>query len=361
MLLLHYWLVNHRGGEKVLDVFQELFPEAEILTHVYNAPLFDQRFPRKKVRCTFINSLPLATKMYQKYLPLMPLALKMADVSKYDFLLSSESGPIKGVDKRPDAVHICYCHTPMRYVWDMFDQYQAQAGLVAGSGMKLTRTYMRNYDLRSAEKVNSFIANSAFVAKRIKKIYDRDSTVIFPPVETDFFAKLPRNEQDYYLYAGELCFYKRPDLVVAAFLRNGRKLVVAGSGAEFNRLRKMAWSAKNITFTGRVDDLHLRELYRGCRAMIFPGIEDFGIMPVEAQATGAPVIALGLGGALETVKSNQTGLHFFEQNVDAILNTVELFETLSFDSQTIRDHAASFSRNNFTKNISDYLFQFLPR
>lgn len=359
-LLLHYWLVNHRGGEKVLDVFHELFPEADILTHVYDATSFGRRFPEGLIRRTFVNSLPLASRFYRHYLLLMPAALWMMDVSEYDFLLSSESGPVKGVRKRPDAFHVCYCHTPMRYIWDAYDDYRRHAGLISRAAMSLTRNYLCDYDLKSAEQVDLFIANSNFVAGRILRIYGRQSTVIHPPVDTAFFSCLPRDCQDFYLYAGELCFYKRPDIVVAAFMRNRKPLVIAGGGTELASLRRVAAGCPNIIFSGRVDDMTLRDLYRRCRALIFPGIEDFGIVPVEAQAAGAPVLALGYGGALETVLPGKTGMFFQEQSVDSLLAAIEEFETLAFDPAVISNHAGKFSRDCFIRRISGFLAEETP-
>ncbi len=359
-LLLHYWLVNHRGGEKVLDAFHGMFPDADMLTHVHDRKAMALRFPSDNIRCTFINSLPLATKLYRAYLPLMPLALQRTDISGYDFLLSSESGPIKGVRKRADTLHVCYCHTPMRYLWDMYQEYYDSADIYGKLGMRLFRSYLRNYDLKSAENVDYFIANSRFVAERIKRIYDRTAEVIHPPVDVDFFMDKPREPRDYYLYAGELCHYKRPDIAVDAFIRNGRKLIVAGCGSELKRLMRRAGGCGNIIFEQRVDNFRLRELYRGCRALVFPGIEDFGIMPVEAQAAGAPVIAFGDGGTLETVKNSESGLFFHRQNSETLVEAVEEFESLKFDPLLIRRHAATFSEKRFIREMRDFLNQLFP-
>lgn len=226
--------------------------------------------------------------------------------------------------------------------------------------MSLTRNYLRAYDLKSAERVDLFIANSQFVAGRILRIYGREATVIHPPVDTGFFSGLPRDGRDFYLYAGELCFYKRPDIVVGAFVRNGKPLVVAGCGSEAAALRRMAAGCPNIMFSGRVDDMTLRDLYRRCRALIFPGIEDFGIVPVEAQAAGAPVLALAAGGALETVLPGETGMFFPEQSVNSLLAAIEEFETLTFDPASIRNHAGRFSRDCFKGRISSFLAEETP-
>ncbi|MBN2640483.1 MAG: glycosyltransferase [Victivallales bacterium] len=359
-LLLHYWLINDRGGEKVLKIFADMFKNADILTHVYDPDKFQDTFRTHQIRRTFIDALPMARKNYQKYLPLMPLALKLTNVSEYDFLLSSESGPIKGVKKASGAMHVCYCHTPMRYVWDMYEQYRDNSGYITRGAMSLFHRYLQNYDLKSAEQVDHFIANSAFVAERIKRIYKRNSTVIHPPVNVAYYSRQPRMEKDFFLYAGELCRYKRPDIVVEAFRKNRRRLIVAGCGNELETLRKQASDSSNIEFHGRVSDDELRNLYRSCRALIFPGLEDFGIIPLEAQAAGAPVVAYGAGGALETVMDNKTGLLFGEQTATALLETLENFDAMSFETEVIRSHASGFSETHFSRRLHDFLLQCNP-
>ncbi len=359
-LLLHYWLINHRGGEKVLEALAEILPEADILTHVYDKHNFDNIFSDHKVFCTFINSLPRAKSWYQKYLLLMPLAQKRIDLSEYDLLVSSESGPIKGINKPASATHICYCHTPMRYVWDMYEEYRQKSGTLTRLVMSLSKNYLRNYDRKSADQVDHFIANSAFVAERIKRIYNRESTVIHPPVNTTYFSEKERQEQDFFLYAGELCSYKRPDIVIDAFISNGRKLVLAGCGSETEVLKKRATGHDNITFAGRVSNDRLRELFSTCKALIFPGVEDFGIIPIEVQAAGAPVIAYRCGGALETVIEKETGLFFDQQNGTSLLNAIEEFESMKFCTNTIREHAHSFSADCFKQQMKDYFTQHIP-
>lgn len=348
--LIHYWLVNNRGGEKVLSGLARLFPEADLFTHVYDAEKMPQEIHRLSVYTTFINRLPFAKKLYQSYLPLMPWALRRLNMSGYDLIISCESGPAKGIRKPKGSVHICYCFTPMRYLWDMADDYYRQASLLKKIGIKLLFPTLRCWDLWSATQVDHFIADSCFVADRIRRTYDRESTVIYPPVDVDRFFALERCPQDFYLFFGQLTAYKRADLAVEAFNRLGKKLVVAGSGEESYCLKKSANS--NVEFLGRVSDGKLAELYSTCRALIFPGIEDFGIIPVEAQAAGVPVIAFRGGGALETVVEDETGIFFDEPTADSLMDAVERFEAASFNPATCRANTQRFSAARFRSEIS---------
>lgn len=342
--LLHYWLTNWRGGEKVLAAINELYPEADIFTHAISENM-RKHFPGK-VTESFIATLPFARKVAQAYLPLMPTANRSLKLEGYDLIISSESGPIKGIRKPKDARHICYCHTPMRYVWDMYQEYYEMAGIGGKIAMRLFTPYMRKEDLKSAEAVDTFVANSRFVADRIKRIYDREATVVYPPVEVDFF-KGEYEKGDYYLLAGQLIGYKKPDLAIESCVKMGRKIVVIGNGNMRGELQKRYANNPLVNFLGRVSDDELKKTYGGARALLFPGLEDFGIVPVEAQAAGTPVIAYGLGGALETVKEGETGLFFEQQTVESLINAIERFEALSFDPKVCRDHAALFAKDKF--------------
>jgi glycosyltransferase involved in cell wall biosynthesis len=356
--LIHYWLVNNRGGEKVLSELARLFPEADLFTHVYDAEKMPQEITRLSVRTTFINRLPFAKKLYQSYLPLMLLALHRLNLSEYDLIISCESGPAKGVRKPKGAVHICYCFTPMRYLWDMAGNYFQSASLLKKIGMKLLLPGLRKWDLWSATQVDHFIADSRFVAERIRRIYGREATVIYPPVDVARFSVLKRSPQDFYLLAGQLTAYKRADLAVEAFSRTGKRLVVAGAGDESGRLKASA--SKNVEFLGRVSDEKLNELYSTCRALIFPGIEDFGIVLVEAQAAGAPVIAFRAGGALETVRENETGTFFAEPSADSLIKAVERFEMRSFDAAVCRAHAQKFAAKRFETEFRAFCEKVIP-
>ena len=338
--LLHYWLTNRRGGEQVLSALGRLLPDADIYTHAFGqkmrTPGEDGVWEGHRVRETFIARLPLGRRKPQAYLPFMPLATRRIALDGYDLIVSSESGPIKGIRKPKGARHVCYCHTPMRYLWDLHDEYYRDAGPLGKLAMRLFTPYLRREDLKSAESVDTFVANSAFVADRIKRIYGRDSTVVYPPVDVEFFGECDRIPGDYYLFAGAPVKYKRLDLVRAACARLGRHLVVAGGG-EFTR-----------------DDR--RAAYAGARALLFPGMEDFGIVPVEAQAAGTPVIAYGVGGARETVVSGETGLFFAEQTVDSLCAAIEEFESRAWTPERCRAQAARFAPSVFSRSMNTVLY-----
>jgi glycosyltransferase involved in cell wall biosynthesis len=364
--LLHYWLTNMRGGEKVLAAFGELLPQADIFTHAYIPHAFNEvshvRLWGHRVKESFISSLPLGQNHPQAYLPLMPVATRALNLDGYDLIVSSESGPIKGIRKPNGAHHICYCHTPMRYLWDMHDEYFRSAGFAGKIAMKLFTTYLRREDLKSAESVDTFIANSAFVAERIKRIYGRDGVVVHPPVEVEFFKEsgvlppsFPFEAKSYYLYAGELRDYKRPDLAIEACLRMNRKLVVIGNGKMRETLSRRVGANSNVVFLGRVSDEHLRGVYSNAKSLLFPGIEDFGIVPVEAQSAGVSVIAFGKGGALETVIDGKTGCFFYEPTVSSLCAAIENFESLRFDADFCRCNAMRFSKKEFILQIKKLL------
>ena len=348
--IVHYWLVSHRGGEKVLDALCNLWPEADVFTHVYDPDAVSPALRKHDVKTTFIQKLPFAKTLYKKYLPLMPLALELLDLSAYDLVISSESGPAKGILVGPAALHICYCHSPMRYIWDQSHTYRANSGSITRVAMAILVPFLRAWDFMSAARVDHFAANSVFVAARIDKYYRRQATVIHPPVDVDSFAIAP-DIGDYYLAFGQLVRYKRFDLAVDAFTRMGKRLLVVGTGEEGKRLRARA--SPSIEFLGRQSDAQIRDLLSRCRALIFPGEEDFGIVPVEAMASGRPVIAFGRGGALETVIPGQTGVLFYEQTVDSLCAAVNRYEcdTDLFDPQRIRAHAEKFRPEIFAGRI----------
>ena len=353
--IVHYWLVGMRGGERVLEEICLLFPQADIFTHTYDPSRTSDLIKRHKITTTFIDRLPFARTFYQRYLLLMPAALEELDLTSYDLVISSESGPAKGVIVHPNAVHICYCHSPMRYLWDQYHTYRAKAGWLTRLVMSLTMPVLRAWDVASAARVDRFIANSSFVARRINKAYRRDSVVIFPPVDLDAFAIEPAPTGDFYLVAGQLVPYKRVDLAIAACTRLGRRLVVVGTGSEAERLRKGA--GPTVEFRGWASNDELRSLYANCRALLFPGEEDFGIVPLEAMASGRPVIAFGSGGALDTVVEGQTGTFFDRQSVESLAAAVLQFERQEarFDPQAIRQHARRFGRNVFRTRLKTYI------
>ena len=358
--LIHYWMTAMRGGENVLAELCRLYPDADIFTHAWNPDAVREPFLSHKVTETFIGRLPGARRDCQKYLPLMPAALRRLDLSGYDVIISSESGPAKGVRKPSGAVHICYCHTPMRYLWDMKDLYYRAAGPGGKLAMKLFLRRMQDYDRRSADSVDRFIANSAFVADRIRRVYGRESTVIHPPVDVDFYGAPVSADfspaRDSYLCAGQITPYKRVDLAVLACIRLGRRLVVAGDGPDRKRVQRLAEGSPLVTWEGRCSRERLRELYANAKALIFPGIEDFGIVPLEAQAAGTPVIAFGHGGALETVLPGRTGLFFQEQTPESLTAAIEEFEAVpAWDSAACAAHASDFHPARFRDGIDAFV------
>ncbi|GAB1410275.1 glycosyltransferase [Desulfovibrionales bacterium] len=355
--LVHYWLVGMRGGEKVLAALTRLFPQAHIYTHVLDRSHLDPELAERTIHTTFINALPRATRWYKNYLPFMPLALEELDLRDYDLVISSESGPAKGVLTRPDALHICYCHSPMRYIWDLYPEYRQHAGRVRRLLFAPLAHYLRQWDVTSAARVDQFVANSAFVRQRIRKFYRREATVIHPPVDTTFWSAGACEPGQYFLFVGELVPYKRADLAIAACTALQVPLVVVGDGPERSRLENMA--GPQVRFMGRVPDDTLRTLMGSCSALLFPGVEDFGLVPVEAMSCGKPVLALAAGGALETVLPNQTGLFFSEPTVEALVATMTEFQarTRPFDPEVIQAHARRFDAQVFCTSMHALLTQ----
>lgn len=348
--IVHYWFVGMRGGEKVIEALCRLYPQADIFTHVFVPEAVSSIIRERTVRTSFIGRLPRAPRLYQRYLPLMPLALEQLDLRGYDLIISSESGPAKGIIPPPGSTHICYCHSPMRYIWNMFHDYRDRSGPLTRALMPILAHYIRNWDAVSSNRVDHYVANSQTVAARIRRYYRRDAEVIHPPVDVDSFAVLPEAERgDFYLMAGELVGYKRPDLAVEAFNRTGRRLAVIGGGEMLDRLRRIA--GPTVAIMGPQPFAVLKDHYARCRALVFPGEEDFGIVPVECMASGRPVIAYGRGGATETVVDGVTGLFFEEQSTEAITAALERFEAAQFDPAVIAAHARRFSADVFDRRF----------
>lgn len=350
--LIHYWLVGMRGGEKVLEALCRLFPEADIFTHVYCPEAVSETIRKHPVKTTFINKLPGARKHYQHYLPLMPMALEQLDLRGYDLVISSESGPAKGVLTSAETRHICYCHTPMRYVWDMYHDYIKEQGVLTRAAMRYLTPRLRQWDVLSANRVDHFVANSATVAARIHKHYRRDATVIYPPVdvaaftpEDGVFTRPGKNAP--YLCLGQLVGYKRADLAVKACTNTKRPLVVIGDGPLRKKLEANA--GPTVQFLGWRGTHDLKQHIHACKALLFPGEEDFGIVPVEVQAAGRPVIAYRKGGALETVREGVSGLFFAEQTVASLTEALDMFEQRAdaFDPVVINEHAQTFAPECF--------------
>lgn len=358
------WLVTYAGSEKVISECLKVFPEAELFSVVDFLNDNDRvLLGNKKATTTFIQNLPWARKKYQKYLPLMPLAIEQLDVSNKDIILSSSHAVSKGVITGPDQLHISYVHSPIRYAWDLQHQYLREAGLNNGLKSMIVRWILhriRIWDNRTANGVDHFVANSNFIARRIKKVYGRDADVIYPPVNVDKFT-LMENKDNYYLTASRIVPYKRIDLIVDAFKNMpDKKLIVIGDGAEMNKIKSKASS--NIEILGYQPDNVLQNHMQRAKAFVFAAEEDFGITPVEAQACGTPVIAFGKGGAVETIKtrqhhSNPTGILFGEQSIQAVIAAVNEFENSkeAYNPIFCRDNALRFSEERFKKEIYQYI------
>jgi glycosyltransferase involved in cell wall biosynthesis len=358
--IIHYWLVGMRGGEKVIEALCEMYPQADIFTHVYVPETVSERIRQHRIIPTFINGLPRSARMYKTYLPLMPLALEQLDLRGYDLIISSESGPAKGIIAPPDAVHVCYCHTPMRYIWNMYHEYREGAGRFTRLMMPPLAHYLRMWDVTAARRVDSFVANSATVARRIHRYYGVDATVVHPPVDTGSFSVATASDLgDYYLMAGELVAYKRPDLAVTAFNEMGLKLVVIGGGEMLDQVRRLA--GPTVTVMGPQPFEVLKRHYAHCRALIFPGEEDFGMVPVEAMASGRPVVAFGRGGATETVADGVTGVFFAEQTVPALSAAVRRLADLDINPDRIAAHAGEFGREPFFRKMRQHIDMLLAQ
>ena len=367
--LIHDWLTGMRGGEKVLEVFCELFPDAHLYTLLHNRGSLSNTIEDMDIRTSFIQKLPLIKKKYRHLLPIFPTAIERFDLREYDLVLSSSHCVAKGVKTGAGTLHICYCFTPMRYIWDLYNLYfgKERASVITRLGTSFVLNYLRKWDVASSNRVNKFVAISRYIAERIGKNYGRDSDLIYPPVDCSYFQPKQTND-GFYLMVSPLAPNKRVDLAVEAFNTIGLPLIVIGSGQEEKRLKKMA--GKNIKLMGWQSDEVVREHYVNCKALIFPGVEDFGIVPLEAQACGKPVIAFGEGGALETIipldkktknsneqLENATGLFFYEQTAESLANAVARFEDVQgqFNWQAIRRNAELFDRAIFKDRIKEYI------
>lgn len=350
---VHDMTVGYAGSERVLEQMLAVFPQADLFAVVDFVPENERAFLGNKIpKTSFIQKMPLARSKYRFYLPLMPLAVEQFDLSGYDLVVSSSHAVAKGVLTGPDQLHLCMCYSPIRYAWDLQHQYLAETGFAHGLRSAIVRSflhYIRLWDARTANGVDTFIAISKFIARRIRKVYGRDSVVIYPPVSVESF--IPGVEkQDYYLTSSRLVPYKRIDLIVEAFSRiPDRQLIVIGDGPEMPKIRAKA--ASNVKLLGYQPFVVLREHLQKAKAFIFAAEEDFGIAPLEAQACATPVIAYGKGGSLETVIEGTTGLFFKHQTTEAIVEAVERFEDHIFDPHLIRSHAESFSVERFRKEF----------
>ena len=351
--IVHYWLVNMRGGEKMLEALLEMFPDADIYTHVYNPEAVSDLINGHKIFTSGINRLPFAKKLYQLYMPLMPSALMDFNLQKYDLVISSEAGPAKGIIPNPNAYHLCYCHSPMRYLWDMYHEYLKRTNFAVRFFMKHLIPSLRIWDITSSNMVDRFVTNSNYVAKRIRRIYNREAEVVFGPAPVERFLALERRPSDYYLFFGQITGYKRADIAIEACVRSGRKLIVAGAGIKTKIIRKYKKTGL-IRFTGRISDDEAAALFSGARALLYPGIEDMGLIPIEANAAGCPVIAFRDGGALDTVKEGVTGIFFDEQTPESLIAAMDNFEQnkVQIGSRDVfNSHVQQFSKSAFKERI----------
>lgn len=364
--IVHYWFASHRGGERVVEAMAAMFPNADLFALVADPKVIPESLRGRGLKTSFLQHFPGSTRWHQRLLPLYPLALEQFDLSGYDLVLSSESGPAKGVLTSASTCHVCYCHSPMRYLWDFYHQYRKgpTIGRWSRPFFTLTSHYLRLWDAASADRVDYFAANSRNVAARIRKHYRRDATVIYPPVNIEA-GYLAEKTEDCYLVVSQLVDYKRVDLAIAACNRLGRKLHIVGEGEQYARLRKLA--GPSIHFCGPLSDEALREQYAQCRALLFPGEEDFGMVPVEAQSFGRPVIAYGRGGVTETVNGvpagaqdfaeDATGIFFGEQTVASVVEAIQKFEDVEhrFCPTLIRQQAERFAPEHFERNFAEFL------
>lgn len=354
--LIHDHLAQDGGAEKVLKVLTDLFPDATIYTLLYEQKNVIKYYKDRRIETSIIQKLPGGIKHYQWYMPFMPMAVEFFDLSSYDLVISDASAFAKGVITSTNTLHICYCHTPTRYLWDYTHQYinELKYNKFFKKVISLILNYIRIWDKIAADRVDQYIANSNTVQKRIQKYYRRESTVIYPPVETEKFH-LSEKVEDYYLAGGRLAVYKRLDIVIEAFIKLNKKLKIFGDGVDMNRLKKIAVNSPNIEFLGRVDDITKSILYCHCQAFINPQEEDFGITMVEAMASGRPVIAYRKGGATEIVIENKTGVFFDNQTPDDMITAIKKYEELKFNPHELVEYAQKYSEKKFKEQILNFI------
>jgi glycosyltransferase involved in cell wall biosynthesis len=361
--IVHYWFVGRAGGEKVVEALAEMFPQADIFSPLIAPSTLSPILRSRKLQTSFLQRVPGSIRFHRHFLPLLPMALEQFDLRDYDLVISSESGPAKGVITSSRTCHVCYCHSPMRYIWDMYSQYRRGMNLFVQPAFSLAAHYMRMWDYAAAGRVDHFVANSNFVRGRIRKYYRRESCVIYPPVETAA-GSIGTPAGDYYIAIGRLVDYKRFDLAIRACAQLGRPLRIIGDGPEYKALRREAGAGTE--FLGKTSDAELRAQLAGSRALLFPGEEDFGIVPVEAQSFGRPVIAYASGGVLETVRGelpgmpmvdNPTGVFFAELSPASLADAILRFEAQAsrFSAAAIREHSLQFDKAVFQRRMTEFL------
>jgi glycosyltransferase involved in cell wall biosynthesis len=350
--IAHDWLTGMRGGEKVLESFCRLFPGAPIYTLVHIGGSVSPLIESHPIRTSFVQRLPLRKRFYREYLPLFPTAVEGFDLDNIDLVISTSHCAAKAVVPTGRSVHICYCHSPMRYAWDQFDAYfgRERLGSLGHAAARTVLAWLARWDRATAGRVDRFVANSAFVAGRIARYYNRAASVLHPPVDVEFFTPDGGSPGDYFLVVSALVPYKRLEIAIEAARRMQVALRIVGTGPELATLRAIAGA--NVDFLGSVDASTLRALYRGARALVLPAEEDFGIAPIESLACGRPVVALGRGGALETVEPNVTGLLVSEPSPDAFVDAMSRVAELAFDPATLAARAQAFGVTRFEAAFS---------
>ena len=361
--IIHHWFVTRGGGERVAECIASLFPEAEIFTLVAAAPGTPDGLRGRRIHTSLLQQIPLAKHYHRHMMPLYPMATEGLDLRGFNLVISSDSGPVKGVRVDPGAVHICYCHSPMRYLYDGYEAYRAQMGALTRAVFSATAGRVRRWDQQAAQRVTYFVANSEYVAERIRRLYGRESVVIHPPIDLHR-GSIASSPGQHYLCAGRLVGYKRTELMIEACARLGRTLRIAGTGPEEARLKKLA--GEHVTFLGEMETAALWQEYAACRALLFAADEDFGMVPLEAQACGRPVIAYGAGGSLETVRGTgnaPTGIYFAEQTVESVIEGILRFEAEEsrFDPATTQAWAAEFATAVFLRRMREFVLSVLPR
>jgi glycosyltransferase involved in cell wall biosynthesis len=355
--LVHDWLTGMRGGEKVLLSLARVFPGAPIFTLLHVPGSVAPELEARDIRTTFVQRLPAVASRYRSYLPLFPAAAASIDLRGFDVVVSSSHCVAKGVKPAPGALHVCYCHTPMRYIWDRYDDYfgPGRAPFPVRLAMAIVAPWLRRWDVATSPRVTRFVANSAYVAGRIRRHYGRDSAVLHPPVDADFFTPAVEGAagRPYDLVVSALAPYKRLELVLEAYRNTGRAVKIVGWGPEEARLR--ATAPREVQLLGKVDDKALRDLYRGCRAVLMPGVEDFGIVPLEAMACGRPAVVFAEGGGRESVVPGETGLLFQEPTAAALRAAVDSLETVRFNSAAIRQRAEACRREVFEERFRTFV------
>ncbi len=354
--VVHDYFTQLGGGEKVAEELFLMFPTADLFATVALRDKLPVALKETKIHTSWMQKLPFMSKLYRAYFPLYPFAVRSLDLSAYDLVVSSSSGYVKGIRVAPDALHVCYCHTPMRWAWN-FEHYSSREAFT-GLTRRILPSFIRalqRWDEAAAQQPDHLIANSHVVAKRILKAYGRTAAVIAPPIETERFRLTNVPSEDYYIVLARLVPYKRIDVAVDAFSKMGKKLYIIGSGSASERLRTNA--GPTVHFLGRLSDEDVERYVTSCRALIFPGEEDFGMAPLEVAAAGRPTIAYRAGGATETIKEGQTGVFFDDQTPESLIAAVEHFETLDWDPAAIRRHAEGFSVAVFRRKIMEFLIQ----